>query len=63
MATSKAKSLEHDLGASYEAFKEFEGRRYTGVKIGRGHKWHYDKGEWKEKKVTPDEWQIEYTVR
>src|SRR5262249_31758664 len=27
---------------------EFEGRRYTGMKIGRGYKWYYDQGLWKE---------------
>src|SRR5437773_9607310 len=32
------------------------------MKIGRSHKWYYDKGEWKEKKVTPDEWEINYAV-
>src|SRR5262249_246659 len=24
---------------------------------------YYDKGEWKEKKITPDEWQINYAVK
>jgi hypothetical protein len=51
-----------DLAASYNAFKEFEGKRYSGMKIGRGHTWIYDPGEWKEKKITPDEWQISYAV-
>jgi hypothetical protein len=32
------------------------------VRIGRSHKWYYDKGEWKETKVTPDLWRIEYAV-
>jgi len=32
------------------------------MKIGRSHKWHYDQGEWKETKVTPDLWQISYAV-
>src|SRR2546430_6690744 len=41
--------------------KEFEGQRYTGMKIGRGHKWYYDQGVWKEKKMTPDEWEVNYT--
>ena len=36
--------LEPDIAATYNAFKEFEGRRYTGVKIGRGHKWYTTKG-------------------
>src|SRR5919201_5741221 len=51
-----------DIAASYNEFKEFEGRRYTGMKIGRSHKWYYDQGEWKEKKVTPDKWQFTYAV-
>jgi hypothetical protein len=48
--------------SSYDAFKEFEGKRYTGMKVGRGHKWHYDAGDWKEKKVTPERWEFEYAV-
>jgi hypothetical protein len=51
-----------DVAATYNEFKEFEGQRYTGMKIGRGHKWYYDRGEWKEKKITPDQWEINYAV-
>jgi hypothetical protein len=51
-----------DPAVSYNEFKTYEGRRYTGMKIGRSHKWYYDKGEWKEKKITPDLWQISYAV-
>lgn len=51
-----------DLAESYNKFKEFEGKRYTGMKIGRGHAWIYDPGEWKETKITPDEWEIHYAV-
>ena len=51
-----------DPAVSYNEFKEYEGRKYTGMKIGRSHKWYYDKGEWKEKKITPDQWQIHYAV-
>jgi hypothetical protein len=47
---------------SYNDFKEYEGQRYTGMTIGRSHKWYYDQGEWKEKKITPDLWQISYAV-
>ncbi|HJY15547.1 MAG TPA: hypothetical protein VJ225_05895 [Nitrososphaeraceae archaeon] len=32
------------------------------MKVGRSHKWYYDKGEWKEKKVTPDKWEFTYAV-
>src|SRR5437588_10126233 len=51
-STNEAKSA---LAVSYNEFKEHEGQRYTGMKIGRSHKWYYDKGEWKEKKITQDQ--------
>jgi hypothetical protein len=51
-----------DVAATYDAFKEFEGKRYTGMKVGRSHRWKYDPGDWKETKVTPESWQIHYAV-
>jgi hypothetical protein len=51
-----------DVASSYDQFKQFEGQRYTGMKIGRSHKWYYDRGEWKEKKIMPDQWEINYSV-
>ena len=51
-----------EAAVSYDAFKEYEGRRYTGMQIGRGHTWRYDPGNWKETKITPDLWQIRYDV-
>src|SRR5436853_3461319 len=59
---TKKEEAQKSLDASYNEFKEYEGKRYTGMKIGRSHKWHYDKGDWKETKVTPDLWQISYAV-
>jgi hypothetical protein len=50
------------VGLSYEKFKEYQGREYTGMAVGRSHKWYYDQGEWKETKITPDEWEISYSV-
>src|SRR3954468_9772219 len=47
---------------SYNEYKEFEGKKYTGMKVGGSHKWYYDKGEWKEKKIMPDRWEFTYTV-
>jgi hypothetical protein len=55
-------ALNRDSLDTYNRFKEFEGRRYTGMKIGRGHKWYYDRGVWNEKKITPDEWEVNYSV-
>jgi hypothetical protein len=59
----KGRSVRETAAQTYNEFKNFEGRRYTGMKIGRRHKWYYDQGEWKEKKVTPDKWEFEYAVK
>jgi hypothetical protein len=48
--------------ASYDQFKEFRGKRYTGMAVGRSHTWKYDAGSWKERKVTPDRWEFKYSV-
>lgn len=32
------------------------------MKVGRSHKWYYDKGEWRETKITPELWEIHYEV-
>jgi hypothetical protein len=58
----KGKEKKDTFNNTYNEFKEFEGRKYTGMKIGRSHKWYYDKGEWKEKKISPDEWNFTYSV-
>ncbi|MBO9573299.1 MAG: hypothetical protein J7497_13990 [Chitinophagaceae bacterium] len=61
-SSAEKKAAKKDLSASYNEFKEFEGRQYSGMKIGRSHKWNYDKGEWRETKITPDLWEISYAV-
>jgi hypothetical protein len=58
----KKNGIKMDISNSYNQFKEFQGKKYVGMKVGRTHKWYYDKGEWKEKKVTPDKWQFTYNV-
>jgi hypothetical protein len=58
----KRNELKKDISKTYNEYKEFEGRKYTGVKVGRSHKWYYDKGEWKEKKITPYKWEFTYAV-
>jgi hypothetical protein len=47
----------------YNKLKEYQGKRYSGMKIGGTHKWYYDKGEWRERKITPEEWDIFYETR
>jgi hypothetical protein len=44
----------------FNRLKDFEGSQYSGMKVGASHKWYYDQGEWKERKITPDEWDIYY---
>jgi hypothetical protein len=49
--------------SSYDRFKEFQGKRYTGMAVGRRHRWQYQAGDWMEKKVTPDKWEFTYAVK
>ena len=58
----KKVEAEKDLAETYNEFKQFEGQQYSGMKVGRSHKWYYDKGEWRETKITPDLWEMSYAV-
>jgi hypothetical protein len=60
--TKKKTADKKNYSVSYNKFKLHNGKQYTGMKIGRSHKWYYDQGIWKEKKITPDQWEIEYKV-
>jgi hypothetical protein len=55
-AVAKVKS------GAYEEYKEFNGIKYTGMKVGGSHKWYYEKGIWSEKKIAPDKWELTYSV-
>ena len=44
----------------YNRYKQHQGKAYTGMRVGGTHKWHYDQGEWRERKLSPDEWEIFY---
>ena len=59
---NKKRILAEDAAKTYNEFKVFEGKKYTGMKVGGRHKWYYAKGEWKEKKVAPDRWEFTYAV-
>ncbi len=52
-----------DTIEGYDAVKIFEGRKYTGMRVGGTHSWYYGQGEWEETKVTPDKWQFTYAVK
>lgn len=49
-------------GGGYNALKKFHGQVYSGMAIGGSHNWNYDQGVWKETKVEPDRWEIDYTT-
>ena len=40
----------------FDRLKTFEGKKYSGMRVGSGHEWDYQPGEWKETKVAPDMW-------
>ena len=58
----KENKTRKDISKGYNEYKEFEGQKYTGMRVGGTHQWYYDKGEWKEKKITPDKWEFTYAV-
>jgi hypothetical protein len=62
MLESQRNQIKKDISKTYNELKEFEGKKYTGMKVGGSHMWYYDKGEWKEKKITPDKWEFKYAV-
>src|SRR5437870_8050689 len=59
----KLEKRESEISKSYNEFKEFEGKKYQGMKIGRRHNWNYDPGVWTEKKIEPDKWEINFSVK
>jgi hypothetical protein len=59
---AKKASLKKSVAASYNAYKFYKGKQYTGMAIGRRHHWNYDPGVWTEQKITPDKWTIHYEV-
>ena len=58
----KENKIRKDISKGYNEYKEFEGQKYTGMRVGGTHQWYYDKGEWKEKKIAPDKWEFTYAT-
>ncbi|TFG05737.1 MAG: hypothetical protein EU536_00755 [Promethearchaeota archaeon] len=46
---------------SYNALKDYDGQKYTGMNIGGRHIWNYTNAIWDETKVSPDKWDIKLT--
>lgn len=45
----------------YDDTKDFEGRTYSGMRVGGVHDWDYPDGRWIERKVAPDRWDVRFT--
>jgi hypothetical protein len=45
---------------AYDRFKQYQGKAYSGMRVGATHRWHYEQGEWRERKLSPEEWEIFY---
>jgi hypothetical protein len=60
--SAAGKKVPKKSSTGYDEVKLYEGQQYTGMAIGRSHKWYYDKGDWRETKITPDLWEISYAV-
>jgi hypothetical protein len=58
----KEDKIRNNISRAYNEYKEFEGRKYTGMRVGGAHHWYYERGEWKEKKVAPDRWEFTYAT-
>ena len=58
----KEDEIKKHISNGYNEYKDFEGKKYTGMRVGGTHQWYYDKGEWKEKKITPDKWEFTYAT-
>ena len=56
---TRAHASKERMPKSYDSRKSYRGRSYTGMKVGRTHTWDY-KGEWKERKLAPDLWEVSF---
>ncbi len=45
---------------AFDDLKEFNGKHYSGMRIGDSHVWDYNNAVWEETKITPDLWQIKF---
>jgi len=46
---------------AYDDLKEADGETYTGMRLGGRHTWSYTNAVWRERKLTPEEWEFCFT--
>jgi hypothetical protein len=49
------------MGMAYSDEKSYGSAKYHGMKVGGVHHWTYPDGQWSERKVKPDRWEIGFT--
>lgn len=59
-AAKKAARISASKKSSYQEKKEHKGKSYSGMRVGRTHRWEYRDGVWHEKKVEPSRWEIAF---
>lgn len=47
---------------SFDDPKEFQGRPYSGMMVGAAHDWDYRDARWRERKATPDRWEVRFSA-
>ena len=45
LTQNKELQNENDIARTYNELKQFDGKKYTGMKVGGTHSWYYDKRE------------------
>ena len=46
---------------SFDDLKAFNGKAYSGMRVGCSHLWQYPDGTWEETKIAPDKWKFRFS--
>ncbi len=46
---------------SFDDLKAFNGKAYSGMRVGGSHLWQYPDGTWEETKIAPDKWSFRFS--
>jgi hypothetical protein len=44
----------------FDQLKDFNGKKYAGMRVGASHRWDYTNGTWSETKLSPDLWEFSF---
>ncbi len=46
---------------AFDDLKAFNGKAYSGMRVGDSHLWQYPDGTWEETKIAPDKWSFQFS--